>query len=184
MIHEKGLTDQVTEVLCNAFEDGAILNKMNPLGKIPTLVLNNGETLFDSPVICQYLDSVVSTGHLIPENGQKRWDILRWEALADGLTDAAYNTVMEKKRPNHERSEKWLDLWSGDIHRVLDHIEHNLNKLPEEITLAHLALGTAIGYLEFRLPELLCVAVSNQTQAWYEHMKQRDSMLATRPKEA
>ena len=70
VIRENGLSEQVTEVLCNAFEDSAILSKMNPLGKIPTLVLNNGETLFDSPVICQYLDRDASTGHLIPKNGQ------------------------------------------------------------------------------------------------------------------
>jgi len=181
VIHEKGLSDQVIEELCNAFQDTAILNKVNPLGKIPTLVLDNGETLFDSPVICQYLDSVTSTGRLIPENGPERWETLRWEALADGMTDAAYNTVMEKKRSENEQSEQWLNLWSGDIQRSLVYIDKNLPRLPEETTLAHLALGAAVGYLEFRLPEMLSSFECKQAESWFNEFKNRECMLATQP---
>ena len=183
LIYEKGLHDQVMQILCNPFDDTAELKAANPLGKIPTLIMDNGEALFDSPVICEYLDCLGTNSRLVPESGQERWQTLRWEALADGMTDAAYNMVMEKRRPEQEQSNKWATLWSEEILRSLHHIEHNLPTLPDQITLAQLALAAAIGYLEFRLPELLTASECVLAKSWYAHFKDRESMMETRPVE-
>jgi glutathione S-transferase len=110
--------------------------------------------LFDSPVICRYLDRLDDVP-LISASGWQQWEVLRWEALADGLTDAAYNLVMEQRsRPEQERSPPTMQRWSAEIIRTLQYIETRLETLGDALTLAHIALGAAVGYLEFRLPQL------------------------------
>jgi len=188
VILEKGLVEQVDEQWVNPFESNNELVKINPLGKIPVLILENGETLFDSPVICRYLDSLPSDQPvLIPDDNQ--WQVLRWQALADGLTDAIYNLVMERRRPDDEQSASWVTRWTKDVENALREIESELDQLGEEITLAHLAVASAIGYLELRTSTLLYdsarpqVAKYPKLHSWYEKFKTRASMLATHPKE-
>lgn len=185
VIHEKGLQEQVEGILVSPFDDYIELRKFNPLGKIPTLLLDDGEVLFDSPVICHYLDSLSASMPLIPED--KRWNVLRWEALADGMTDSLYNLVMERRRPVEEQSPGWIAHWAGDVQRCLQEAERCLVELDDDVTLAHLALAAAVGYVDFRASELLyeneCpqVALCPELLAWYESFKTRPSMLATRP---
>ena len=188
VVIEKGLVEQVDEQLINPFESNNDLVKVNPLGKIPVLILGNGDTLFDSPVICRYLDSLPSDSPvLIPDSNQ--WQVLRWQALADGLTDAIYNLVMERRRPDNEQSASWVAMWTKDVENTLLEIESELEQLGEEVTLAHLAVATAIGYLDLRIATLLydsaCPQVAKypKLHAWYEKFKTRASMLATHPKE-
>jgi len=188
VILEKGLVEQVDEQWVNPFESNNELVKINPLGKIPVLILENGETLFDSPVICRYLDSLPSDQPvLIPDDNQ--WQVLRWQALADGLTDAIYNLVMERRRPDDEQSASWIIRWTKDVENALREIESELDQLGEEITLAHLAAASAIGYLELRASTLFydsaCPQVAKypKLHSWYEKFKTRASMLATHPKE-
>jgi glutathione S-transferase len=185
VIHEKGLQEQVEGILVSPFDDYLELRKFNPLGKIPTLLLDDGEVLFDSPVICHYLDSISASVSLIPDDN--RWNILRWEALADGMTDSLYNLVMERRRPAEEQSSSWIAHWAGDVQRCLQEAERRLGELDNEVTLAHLALGAAVGYVDFRAPELLyendCpqVAYCPKLLTWYERFGTRSSMLATKP---
>ncbi|MEE9303661.1 MAG: glutathione S-transferase N-terminal domain-containing protein [Thiotrichaceae bacterium] len=192
VIIEKGLDDDIQKIKINPFEDNPELWAVNPLGKIPALELDYDETLFDSPVICRYLDRLsktVTTPLLIPSDGWSEWDILRWEALADGMTDAAYNLVMERRRPSAEQSKEWIARWASDIHRVLSEIESRIDELDNHFTLAQLALGAAVGYIDFRLAEMLYESVCPQVakypaiQAWYEVFKTRSSMIATKPAE-
>ncbi len=187
VIKIKGLDKQVENILMNPFEDKAKLKTINPLEKIPALELDNNEALFDSPVICHYLDSLSEEKPLIPGSGWEKWLVLRWEALADGLTDAAYNLVMERRRSTTEQSSSAMSQWADEIQQVLHEMEIRLTELDGEITLAHIAVGTAIGYLDFRLPELLyqssCpqIAVSPNLMSWYESFQTHPFMQATKP---
>ena len=177
---EKGLADQVETILVDTSAENPELFAANPLGKIPTLMLNNSEALFDSPVICRYLDSI-SEPSLYPDNSWQLWAALRWEALADGLLDAAYNLVMESRRPEGEKSPSNMTRWTTEIERTLRHINANLAQLGEEIIIAQLALGAAIGYVDFRLSSLLRTGEYPQLTTWYESFQQRPSMQTTRP---
>lgn len=153
VIYEKDLVGQVEEQLINPFENNNELVKVNPLGKIPVLILDNGETLFDSPVICRYLDSLPSDQpSLIPEDNV--WQVLRWQALADGLTDAIYNLVMERRRPDNEQSTSWISMWTKDVEHALLEMESKLDQPGEVITLAascschfYRIFGTPHGYI-------------------------------------
>jgi glutathione S-transferase len=188
VVRETGLSSQIEEILVNPFgDDKDELTKANPLGKIPTLVLENGKALYDSPVICHYLDGLTDHLTLIPKD--HRFDILSWQAMADGMTDAAYNIAIERRtRPQEEQSPKSISNWSIEVQRTYEHIESRMNELKKfdsDITLAHLALASAISYLELRLPEILyeseCPQVASypKAQEWYERFKTRASMQAT-----
>jgi len=189
---EKGLEEQIEETLVNPFSDDKDrLVAANPLGKIPTLILDNGTALYDSSVICEYLDGLTDSSLLIPastpsstgDNSAERFAILRWQATADGMTDAAYNLVMEKRRAIEDQSQQWMSNWSTEITRILDYIESGINDLkdayPDNPTLAHLALASAVSYLEFRLPEIFNESECPNTKMWYDNFKTRSSMQAT-----
>ena len=83
-----------------------------------------------------------------------RWRVLRWEALSDGILDAAYNLVMERRRPQGENSLDWMQRWIKEIGRSLNQVEAQIGDLPSGLSLAQLALASALGYLDFRLPDL------------------------------
>ena len=184
MVHEKGLQQVITSVACNPFEEVRELEAANPLGKVPSLILDDGSSLYDSPVICAYLDTLTSD-RLIPESGpdsnRERWNILRWEALCDGVLDATYNIVMERRRDAREQSSSWIEQWKSQVIRSLDHMEANIDSLPAQISLAQLSLGAALGYLDFRLSDLdwhnQCPALAS----WYDDFSERDAMKNTRP---
>ncbi len=183
---ESKLDSQIEEIIVNPFSDDKDeLVQANPLGKIPTLVLANGKALYDSPVICAYLNSLLDHSNLIPTT--QYLDVLRWQAITDGLTDATYNIAIERRtRPKEEQSPKWISNWSTEIQRTLEHIETQLKALDSDITLAHLSLASAISYLELRLPEALYksenpkVIAYPKIMSWYENFKTRPSMLDTR----
>jgi glutathione S-transferase len=126
----------------------------NPLGKVPVLVLEDDSTLFDSRVIVEFLDSVSPISRLIPSNNREKIEVKRWEALADGVLDAAVMVVLERRRPSKQRSEP-------TIKRQMDKIERGLAVMSRDLgdkswctgnafTLADIACGVALGYLDFR----------------------------------
>ncbi len=193
-IRIKGLESQVEEVLVNPFAaddntEKRALIAANPLGKIPTLVLDDGRTLFESALICEYLDTLSEAACLIPKDNPKRLNVLRWQALCDGMTDATYNLVMERRRPYKEQSQKAVANWSAEIIRALTHIESNIKDINQSdtgVTLAHLSLASALSYLDLRLPEIhyeascLQVSVCQNAINWYEKFKTEPFMQATR----
>src|SRR3974377_2247191 len=101
---EKGLADRVELVAANPWPDPAAVVAVNPLGKVPTLVTDDGLALYDSPVICEYLDALAPAAPLLPRSGSDRWQVLRCQALCDGILDAAVAIVLERRRPEAERS--------------------------------------------------------------------------------
>lgn len=186
-ILEKGLDGWIETLQVDPFGSHTTLLAANPLGKVPTLFLDDGSALFDSPLLCRYLDSLSASPRLIPSDGNGKWQVLRWEALADGMTDAAYNIVMERRRPPVQQSAEWLGRWAADIERALQQMEERIGAIGADLTLAHLAVGAAIGYLELRMSETLYEAACPQPAAypqllrWYESFRLRSSMQATKP---
>ena len=181
VIIEKNLESQVEGVLVNPFENNADLEKVNPLGKIPALVLDNGETLFNSPLLVEYLDSLDDKNPLCP-NDETKWTVLKWQALADGVLDATYNIVMETRREKQQQSTKWIKNWRQDIKRSLQEMENKIETLGSQTQLSHLAIATALGYLAFRQADLLPQKNAKLT-IWYEQFKQTKAMLLTEPVE-
>ena len=132
--------------------------EFNPLGKIPVLVTEDGSTLFDSPVIVEYLDSISPVGRLIPEPIRQRVQVRRWEALADGMMDAAVLLVQESRRPKELQIEAVIARQRGKIDRALASASLDLSGKSwcavESYSLADIALGCALGFLDFRFKEI------------------------------
>jgi glutathione S-transferase len=153
----------------------------NPLGKIPALVTDAGAVLFDSRVICEYLNSL-GDGHLLPASGAARFAVLTDQALADGLLDAAVLTRYESSlRPEHLR---WAD-WSGGqmekVNSALCDFEGRVAAWGSRMDLGLIALGCALGYLDFRYADLGWRQRSPSLARWYEQFAARESMGRTRP---
>jgi len=178
---EKGLDGDVEYILCNPFEDAAELKSFNPLGKIPTLVLDDDRVVYDSPVICEYLDTLNTNGELVPSSNDARLLVNTWQALADGIVDASYNIVMEGRRDESERSLGSIERWKSSIVDSLKQIERQIGTLPDEITMAQISLAAALGYLDFRLSYLEWRNGQANTAAWYEIFAQRPSVVETQP---
>ena len=187
VIEEKGLQSAIDCELIDPFADLPQLLAANPLGRVPTLLLDDGQALYGSQVICAYLDSQALSPVLVPAEGWARWQVLRHEALADGLIDAAYDIVMERKREAPQRSSHWLEHWSREIRRALDAMEKSADELDTGLSLAHLATAAALGYLELRMPEMLSRDGADGWESWprlcqwYASFSLRPSMQATRP---
>ena len=133
--------------------------KSNPLGKVPCLVLSGGEAVFDSRVIVEYLDTRSPVSRLIPEGSRERTEVRTWEALADGLLDAAILARLEQTWPGRtteQRSQAWVDRQMGKINACLGAINTGLADKPWcsgiHLSLADIAVGCALGYLDFRFP--------------------------------
>ena len=134
------------------------VHNINPLGKIPVLLLEDETPLFDSRVIVEYIDSVTPNAKLFPAPNRERIDVKRWEAVADGICDAAANAFLEGKRPESLQSYDWIARQHGKIARSLEFLAEELGEKAycqgTHISLADIAVGTALGYLCFRFPHV------------------------------
>jgi glutathione S-transferase len=160
--------------------DRAVVS-VNPLGKIPTLVTVEGTVLYDSRVICEYLNSL-GDGRLLPAQGASRWTVLAEQSLADGIMDAAVLTRYETAvRPENLR---WNDWVTGQLDKVtcgLAAVEPRARGLGERVDLGTIALGCALGYLDFRFAALGWREKYPDTAVWFDRFGKRDSMMSTRP---
>jgi len=138
------------------FAPDTAVPSFNPLGKVPVLVLDDGTNLFDSRVIVDYLDTVSPVSRLIPEPSRQRIAVKRWEALADGICDAASTIVLELRRPSKLQSRDWMDRQRLKIDRSVEELSVELGEKAwcngEGYSLADIATGCALGYLDFRHP--------------------------------
>jgi glutathione S-transferase len=182
IIRELDLTRLVEEIPANpaASEE---LRKINPLGKIPALVLDDGSTLIDSPVICEYLNEL-GGGKFFPgmsvwRSATGRWRALTLQALGDGIADAAVARVYEGRRPEELQNKEAIAKYTTVIGRSLDALERA--RFTEPPTIGEIAVGCAIGYLDFRLPELDWRAKRPQLRDWYEGFAKYPAMQETRP---
>jgi glutathione S-transferase len=181
--HELGLRDRLELVPAAAHpvkRDPAVV-AANPLGKIPALVTDEGVVLFDSRVIVEYLNAL-GDGHLIPAGGTTRFRVLADQALADGMLDAAVLTRYETSaRPESLRWDAWT---GGQLEKVtcaLAEFERRAGELAARIDAGTIALGCALGYLDFRYASMLWRERHPAMAAWYAGFAQRESMATTQP---
>jgi glutathione S-transferase len=146
-----GLADRIEVTDADTTNPDDTLRQQNPLGKIPALVLENGETLYDSRVIVEYLDHLAGGGRILP-TGWDRFQALREQALADGIMDAALLQVYEGRwRAEDRREAKWVEHQQGKVERGLDYAEAHLSTPNPNLHIGHIALACALGYLDLRM---------------------------------
>ena len=142
----------------NPWSPDSVVSALNPLGTVPVLVLEDGVSVFDSRVIVEYLDHVSPVGHLIPAEPKIRMGVRGIEALADGVTDAAVALYLEKKRAPDQQSSDWLVLQEKTLFRGLEALSEALGERPwyldKNMTLADIACGCMLGYLDLRFPDI------------------------------
>jgi len=181
-LHEAGLTDRVEIVLTDAWSPTTDLGRDNPLGKVPALVLEDGTTLVDSRVICEYLDSLHPGTPLFPPAGPARWAVLRQLALGDGLCDVAVSRLLEGRRPEGERSPGWIARQKAHSERTFDRLEQEAASLDDHgLTIGTLALLAALAYVDLRFADDRWREGRPALAAWFERNSQRPSFQATRP---
>lgn len=183
LMHEAGMADQMTLVMGSGtpLDPGTAPIAANPLGKIPTLLRADGVALYDSRVICQYLDARSESG-FYPQ-GARRWDALVLEATADGILDAALNMVYEERlRPQEHRSSAIVEGHWQKIDRSLDVIESRwMAYLAGPLCMGQIALGCALSYLDLRHAAREWRATRPELARWESRLAARPSMQATRP---
>lgn len=146
-----GLADRIEIVPADTNDPADDLRSQNPLGKIPVLITDTGEPFYDSRVILEYLDAVAGGGRLIPA-GEARVRVLRLQALADGIMDAAILQVYEARwRAEDRRDQKWLAYQAEKVSRALAVLEAEADALADRLDAGTVALACALGYLDFRL---------------------------------
>lgn len=178
---EAGLQGRVEENFTNPWASEDALLRDNPLSKVPTLVTDDGEALFDSPFICEYLDSLHDGPRLFPETGPDRWRALRLQALADGILDASVARVVESRRPEAQRSADWDARQKAAKDRALGLLERRRSELDGPRSIGQVAVGCALGYLDFRMPNEDWRAGHSGLRDWYAGFSQRLSMTGTEP---
>jgi len=158
------------------------LNRSNPLGKIPALVLDDGTILYDSRVICEYLDTLHDGHRLFPFQGPARWTALRRQALADGILDAAVNLRYETfLRPEAQRWATWIDNQRLKALRACDQLETEAGSLSGLVDIGTLSIGCALGYLDFRFPDWGWREGRAALAGWHQVFNHRPSLAGTTP---
>ena len=181
LVREKGLLDRVEEISVNPLADPAELHFVNPLGKVPALVLSDGLALFDSPVICEYLDTISGSPRYLPKEGERRWQVLRTQALADGIMDSAVAMIYESRRPESQRSPDWQRRWQNCIMRAVRQLDDDTALLSGPVNLGSIAVACALGYLDFRLPDLDWRQPHPHVAGSYSTLSEIPGMRATLP---
>ncbi len=143
----------------NVWSAETTIHLSNPLGKVPCLIMEDGSSMYDSRVIAEYLDTLTPVCKLLPPNGRDRADVKVWEALSDGLLDAAVLVRLEKTlRPAAQQSPEWIERQMGKVYASLATMSANLGESPfckgNHYSLADVAVGCALGWLLFRFPEI------------------------------
>lgn len=172
-------------VLDSPWEAGNQVAALNPLGKVPVLILDDDSTLFDSRVIAEYLDAVAPNNRLIPASGRERISVKRWEALADGVLDAAVAAFLEARRPDGERSPSWIERQRGKVLQALQAMSDELGEQPwchgNSLSLADIAVGCALAYVSFRLGDIKWAELFPNLAVLQEKLMQRAAFAETLP---
>ena len=162
--------------------------KSNPLGKVPCLVLEGGEAIFDSRVIVEYVDTRSPVSRLIPDGNRERTEVRTWEALADGVLDAAILARLEQTwagRAAEQRSQPWVDRQLGKVDAALAAMSTGLAEKPwctgNHLTLADIAVGCAVGYLDFRFPAIAWRERHANLARLSDKLEARASFIDTKP---
>ncbi len=172
----------------NVWGAGTQIQNFNPLGKVPCLVMEDGSVIYDSRVIVEYLDTLTPVGKLIPGTGRERAEVRTWEALADGMMDATATARLEQTWPGRteaQRSRAWIDRQLGKVHAALKAASVGLGDAPwlcgTHLTLADIAVASALGYVEFRYPDIAWKQDYPNLAKLYDKLMQRASFKDTVP---
>ena len=184
IIHELNLTSRVEDVIVTLPAD-AKLRAVNPLGKIPALLLDDGSVIYDSPVICEYLDEL-GGGKFFPRatllrEAQGRWRALTLQALGDGLADAVVRRNQEMRLPEEKRNPEVLAHQTAGVEAAFAVADRAAAKFPPEPTIGEIAIACAVGYLDLRAPHDGWRDRYTQLARWLDAFSQRPSAQATKP---
>ena len=180
-VHELGLVDRITCIrsLAAMGTPNPEIMADNPLSKIPTLVLDDGDVLIDSRTIVEYLDSL-GGGTLLPPSGQARWQALSLQALADGLLDLLILWRNERAKPEAQQTPAWLAAFATKAEATLDRLEAIVPALHERpFGIAHIAVGCALSYTTFRFADLAWRTGRPALAVWHDGFTERPSAKAT-----
>jgi glutathione S-transferase len=175
-------------ILEDVWASSTTIQDSNPLGKVPCLIMEGGEALFDSRVIVEYLDTLSPVGKLIPALGRERAEVKTWEALADGLLDASILARLEATwagRKERERSQAWIERQMLKVNASLKSMSQGLGEKPYcvgiHLSLADIAVGCALGYLDFRFPDIDWRGLHPNLAKLQEKLMLRPSFIDTKP---
>ena len=184
LVLELGLQDSVTLVdpgPVTPVSNNDTLNAINPLGMIPALEMDDGDSLYDSPVICEYLNQVAG-GPFFPSETRRRFQTLQLQALADGILDLSvglrYETAM---RPQELQWQTWTDNQNAKIERGLDALESRCGQFESPPLIGEITVACALGYRDFRFADNDWRTGRPALTQWFEQMMQRDSLASTAP---
>lgn len=181
MLREKGLSGRIEELTAEFPYKDSAYTRINPLGQVPALETDEGLVLFNSPVICAYLDWIGSGPRLLPPEGPEHWRVRRLETLADGAMEMTVKQVLESRRPEHLRSAEWKEHWLSGLNLALDQAEAEAPS-PDEFHLGSIALAIACTYADFRLPGFAFAHNRPRLAALTEGMEARPSFQDTFPR--
>ena len=178
---ETGSYDGVEWLTITREERAEIIPDINPLGKVPVAVLDSGQVLCDSPVICAYVDSLVNDGNLIPKSNPERWKVLTLEALGDGLGEAVIAASQENQRPDGKRSQGVVDRQTGKAKAALGSLNEAAKEFNDPPLMGEVAVACALGYMEFRDVIPGWRDTFEDLAAWYAGILTRESFVRTAP---
>jgi len=181
--HELGLADRLETVrtVVGGTQPHLELMRENPLGKIPTLVLQDGTIIYDSPVVCEYLDTLHDGPKLFPD-WPHRLVAMRRHALGDGMLDIALASLGERFRPKERQSEPHMTLWAAKLRCCIDALEQDAAALAtDRWSIGHIAIGNALSYLDFRFGDLSWRDGHPRLAAWHAAFDARPSVVANPP---
>jgi glutathione S-transferase len=178
---ETGLYDEVEWQMITREERAEIIPSINPLGKVPVAVLDSGVVLYDSPVICAYVDSLNDGPKLIPEAGPARWQVLTLEALGDGLGEAVIATSQEDQRPGEKRSQGVVDRQKGKVTSALTVLNAEAGRFRDLPSMGEIAVACALGYMEFREIVPGWRDTYANLGSWYTGILKRRSFIQSAP---
>jgi glutathione S-transferase len=179
--HEMGVQDRFRTVrtVVGSTRPHRELMRINPLGRIPTLEIGDGTVLYDSPVICEYLDTLHNDAKLFPATWPARGVALRRLALGDGMLDSALPLLAERFRPAEKQSQPHMDLWRDKLVNCVDALEQEAEALGAgAFTIGHVSIGVALAYLDFRFDELQWREGHPRLAAWHAGFNERPSVQA------
>jgi glutathione S-transferase len=169
----------------NVWAPDTTISTLNPLGKVPSLLMDDGSVMIDSRVMAEYLDTLTPVCKLLPANSRDRADVKCWEALADGILDAAVTVRLERLRPIELQSEEWIARQWRKVHLGLAQLSDKLGDLPyctgNNYSLADVAVGCAVGWLAFRFPEITWRDDHANLARLYDKLSERQSFKDTVP---
>jgi len=177
--HEIGIADRVAYAEAHVFDPATPLLGENPLGKVPALVRDDGSVLYDSTVICQYLDTLHKGPRLFPPEGEALWLALRRNALGDGFGQAATWNIRERYRPEGERSPSYMAYYERALDRCFKALEGEAASFGPQFGIGEISIACALSYVDLRYPDRAWRQFAPKLGDWYDTVSKRPSMAAT-----